>query len=194
MDKKRLATAAILIIAGGILAVKAQSLSSNNSDLKQGQDHKSKKILYFNPQVYPNLEEIKEPTNSVFFSTVSDKVSSLRNNKMLRADSPIDFDNIDIEAIKDYCLNNNADYAIVPKVKYFKVGFGKYVFSNQVVVSMKLYDAAGNFITETSYDTYKKNMRILGNAENSVKVGTLGAMEEIIKNLKKSRRSKDNSF
>ena len=113
---------------------------------------------------------------------------------MLRADSPIDFDNIDIEAIKDYCLNNNADYAIVPKVKYFKVGFGKYVFSNQVVVSMKLYDAAGNFITETSYDTYKKNMRILGNAENSVKVGTLGAMEEIIKNLKKSRRSKDNSF
>lgn len=194
MNKKRLATAAVLIIAGGILAIKAQSLTSNNTDLKQAGDNKSKKILYFNPQVYPNVEEIKEPTNSVFFSAVSDKVSSLRNNKMLRAESPLDFDNIDIEAIKDYCLNNNADYAVIPKVKYFKVGLGKFVFSNQVVVSMKLYDSEGNFITETSYDTYKKNMRLLGSAENSVKVGTQGAMEDIIKNLKKNRRPKVDSL
>ena len=59
---------------------------------------------------------------------------------------------------------------------------------------MKLYDSEGNFITETSYDTYKKNMRLLGSAENSVKVGTQGAMEDIIKNLKKNRRPKVDSL
>ena len=74
--------------------------------------------------------------------------------------------------------------AIIPKVKYFKVGFGKYVFSNQVVVSLKLYDSEGNYIMETSYDTYKGNARLLGSAENSVIIGTKGAIRKMEKELR----------
>jgi hypothetical protein len=87
--------------------------------------------------------------------------------------------------------NNDADFAIVPKVKYFKVGFGKYVFSNQVVISMKLFDATGNLLTETDYDTYRKNMRLLGSTENSIKIGTNGAIKGILKKLKKIRPTAD---
>ncbi|ROH97936.1 pyruvate decarboxylase [Chryseobacterium daecheongense] len=148
-------------------------------------DDKIRKVLYFNPEVEPDIEEIKEPTNNAFFSAVSDKVSSYRKNKMLRAEVQIPFDSVDQQTIIDYCVNNDADFAIVPKVKYFKVGLGKYVFSNQVIVSMKLFDAGGNFITETDYDTYRKNMRLLGSTENSIKIGTNGALKGILKNLKK---------
>ena len=107
---------------------------------------------------------------------------------MLRVDSQIPFDSVDSKSIKEFCTNNNAQFAIVPKVKYFKVGFGKYIFSNQVIVSMKLYDSAGEFLTEADYDTYKKNARILGSAENSIKIGTEGAMNSITKNLEKTKK------
>lgn len=186
MKKKNLAVIALLIVAGGIVVTRAQSLSSNDGTNKSIPEQKIKKVLYFNPQVYPNLDEIKEPTNTAFFSAVSDEYSSLKRSSMLRADITNEADEISAESIREYCRNNDADFAIVPKVKYFKVGIGKYVFSNQVVVSMKLYDAKGNFITETQYDTYKKSMRLLGSAENSVKIGTKGAIKEIIKKLRKS--------
>ena len=69
-------------------------------------------------------------------------------------------------------------------MKYFKVGFGKYVFSNQVIISMKLYNAEGDFVMEAAYDTYKGNGRMLGTAENSVIIGTKGALRKISKELK----------
>ncbi len=187
MKKKNLAVVAFLVVAGGIVIARAQSLSANDAVNSSIPEQKVKKVLYFNPQVYPDLDEIKEPTNTAFFSAVSDEYSSLKRSNMLRADVS-ETDEISAETIREYCRNNNADFAIVPKVKYFKVGIGKYVFSNQVVVSMKLYDAKGNFLTETQYDTYKKNMRMLGSAENSVKIGTKGAIREIIKKLRKSKK------
>ncbi|MCQ4034284.1 pyruvate decarboxylase [Kaistella montana] len=150
-------------------------------------ESKKQNIIYFNPEVFPNIEEIKEPTYTAFYSGVSEKNSPFRNYKVLRVDANIPFDSIDVDAIKEYCKNNNAQLAVIPKVKYFKVGFGKYVFSNQVIVSMKLYDSMGNFITETDYDTYRKNARILGSAENSIKIGTSGAVNRMGKNLKKSK-------
>lgn len=148
-------------------------------------DLKVQQILYFNPEVYPDIEEIKDPTYSAFFSAVSDRISKFRNYKMLRVDSFIPFDSVDHKTISEFCKNNHAQFAVVPKVKYFKVGIGKYVFSNQVIVSMKIFDADGNFLTETDYDTYKKNARMLGSAENSIKIGTVGAMKSIRKNLNK---------
>lgn len=161
----------------GAISVKAQK----NTD-------KTKKILYFNPEVEPDIEEIKEPTNLAFFSAVSDNFSG-RKNKMLRAEVQIPFDSIEKQTITDYCMNNDADFAVVPKVRYFKVGIGKYVFSNQVVVSMKLFDAVGNLITEADYDTYRKNMRLLGSTENSIKIGTEGAIKDILKKLRKLKTS-----
>ena len=100
-------------------------------------------------------------------------------------DSSMDYDNVDTEYIKEVGKNNNAEAIIVPKVKYFKVGIGKYVFSNQVLVSLKLYDSEGNLIMENQYDTYKGNARLIGKAENSIKVGTKGAIKDLIKNLRK---------
>jgi len=113
---------------------------------------------------------------------------------MLKTETQISFDSIDKKTIADYCLNNDADFAVIPKVKYFKVGIGKYVFSNQVVVSMKLFDAHGNLITETDYDTYRKNMRLLGSTVNSVKIGTNGAIKDILKQLRKIKPSSENGF
>ena len=149
---------------------------------------KSQHILYFNPEVFPDINEIKEPTYSAFYAAVSEKGNDILNLKMLRVDSPLPFDTVDADLIKEFCKNNNAALAVVPKVKYFKVGFGKYIFSNQVVISMKLYDSEGNFLTETSYDTYRKNARLLGSAENSIKIGTAGAILNMTKNLSRLKR------
>ena len=148
---------------------------------------KKQNIIYFNPEIFPEVEEIKDPTYTAFYAAISEKNSPFRNYKVLRVDANIPYDSVDVNAIKEYCKNNNAQLAVVPKVKYFKVGFGKYVFSNQVIISMKLYDFMGNFLTETDYDTYKKNARILGSAENSIKIGTSGAVNRMGKNLGKSK-------
>lgn len=150
-----------------------------------GRDTKVNNIIYFNPEIFPDVEEIKEPTYSSFFSAVSDRYGRFRNYKMLRVDANIPFDSANAELLKEFCENNNADLAVVPKVKFFKVGLGKYVFSNQVVVSLKVYDAQGNYITETNYDTYRKNARLLGSAENSIKIGADGAMRNMGKSLRK---------
>lgn len=163
--------------------------SANASVVSSGRAEKMQSILYFNPEVFPNIDEIKEPTYSAFYSAVSEKMPLYRNFKMLRVDSEIPFDAQDSAQISEFCVNNNAQFAVVPKVKYFKVGIGKYVFSNQVIVSMKLFDAAGNFLAEADYDTFKKNSRILGSAENSIKIGTGGAMKNIGKTLQSLKKS-----
>lgn len=40
------------------------------------------------------------------------------------------------------------------------------------------------FVMETAYDTYKGNGRLLGSAENSVIIGTKGAIRKISKELR----------
>lgn len=167
-----------------LVSCRSAMTTTNNENRNSG----SQIILYFNPEVFPDIEEIKEPTYSAFYAAVSGKTNKLHNYKMLRVDSQIPFDSVDVKSIKEFCLNNNAQFAVVPKVKYFKVGFGKYIFSNQVIVSMKLYDSSGNFLTEADHDTYRKNARILGSAENSIKIGTEGAMNNIEKDLLKTKK------
>lgn len=179
----------ILIFAGtlSLLFFTASKLKAQNKDLIRPSDIKQKRTVYFTPEVYPNIEEIKQPTNWAFFSAVSDKIKDENNNRMIRVDFPTNYDSIDPKTIEEYCKNNDAEFAVVPKVKFFKVGIGKFVFSNQVVVSMKLYDAEGKFITETSYDTYKKDGKMLGSAENSIKAGTDGALKNLLKNIRKMK-------
>lgn len=143
-----------------------------------------KTVLFFDPEIFPDINEIKEPTYSAFYNATSEKMRTIGTVKYMQVNTAIPFEEIDSEMIKDICKNNNADVAVIPKVKYFKVGFGKYVFSNQVVVSLKLYDSQGNYIMETSYDTYKGNGRLLGSAENSVIIGTKGAIRKMEKELR----------
>ena len=177
----------LLGITAGLVLVGCSSFGSKllgyKPDYKLG---KIKKIIYFQPTVFPEIEEIKPPTNQAFFSAVTDQMSLYSGNiKIVQMDSSMDYDNVDTEYIKEVGKNNNAEAIIVPKVKYFKVGIGKYVFSNQVLVSLKLYDCDGNLIMENQYDTYKGNARLIGKAENSIKVGTKGAIKDLIKNLRK---------
>lgn len=162
-----------------------QSLPAQN--IITAKDLKNQNIIYFNPEVFPDIDEIKEPTYTAFYAAVSEKTQYFRNYNMLRVDSYMPYDAVDVDAVIEYCKNNNAQLAVIPKVKYFKVGVGKYVFSNQVIISMKLYDSLGNFLAETNYDTYRKNARILGSAENSIKIGATGAMMNLGKNLRKSK-------
>jgi hypothetical protein len=183
MKKFILLTAFALLFSMGISSLKAQK---NTED-------KIKKVLYFNPEVDPDIEEIKEPTNHAFFSAVSDNLSE-RKNRMIKTETQVSYDSIDKQTITDYCINNDADFAVVPKVKYFKVGLGKYVFSNQVVVSMKLFDSEGNLLTQTDYDTYRKNIRLLGSTVNSVKIGTNGAIKDILKQLRKIKPAAESGF
>lgn len=146
-------------------------------------------VLFFNPEIFPDIPEVYEPTNTAFYAAVSEKENQLRNLRMMRVDVRMPFDSAQAGEIREFCVNNNAEMAILPKVKYFKVGFGKYIFSNQVVISMKLYDSQGDLLTETSYDTYRKNARLLGSAENSIRIGAAGAIKNLNKFLARSRRS-----
>lgn len=187
MNRKRLAVFALIFLVGGLGWAGAQVLASGRG-MQNFQQEREETVLYFSPEVFPDVEEIKEPTNLAFFSALTDKVASLKGRKVLRVDAMMSFEEISSEIIREYCKNNGANYAVLPRVKYFKVGFGKYVFSNQVVVSMKLYDAEGSLITETEYNTYRKNMRLLGSAENSVQVGTKGAINDLAKKLRKALR------
>ncbi|MEG2308347.1 pyruvate decarboxylase [Chryseobacterium sp.] len=180
--RKELLFSIILIFGFTINTISAQKRSDVQS------------ILYFNPEVEPDVEEVKEPTNLAFFSAVSDNLSLHRKSKMLKTETQLSFETADQQTISDYAINNDADFVTVSKVKYFKVGLGKYVFSNQVIVSMKLFDKSGNLITESSYDTYKKNMRMLGSAENSIKIGTAGALKTILKNLRKIKLVSENDM
>ena len=177
----------LLGITAGLVLAGCSSFGSKLLDYKPDYKlDKIKKIIYFQPTVFPEIEEIKPPTNQAFFSAVTDQMSLYSGNiKTVQMDSSMDYDNVDTEYIKEVGKNNNAEAIIVPKVKYFKVGIGKYVFSNQVLVSLKLYDSDGNLIMENQYDTYKGNARLIGKAENSIKVGTKGAIKDLIKNLRK---------
>lgn len=142
------------------------------------------RVIYLDPEIDPDIDEIKDPTYLAFFSAVTDNIRLNNGHRMVRINNTMKYDSIDANTLKEFCVNNDSQLVIVPKVKYFKVGFGKYVFSNQVLVSMKLFDADGNYIMETSYDTYRGKGRLLGNTENSVKIGTKNAMELMTKGLK----------
>ena len=170
--RKELLFSIILIFGFTINTISAQKRSDVQS------------ILYFNPEVEPDVEEVKEPTNLAFFSAVSDNLSLHRKSKMLKTETQLSFETADQQTISDYAINNDADFVTVSKVKYFKVGLGKYVFSNQVIVSMKMYNNDGELVIENSYDTYKGSGRLLGSAENSIKIGTANVIKMMITELR----------
>jgi hypothetical protein len=173
-------------LATSIVLIGCKSLGSNLLKLNNSVKLKHvDRIVYFNPEVSPDLEGIKEPTSIAFYSAVSDELKNYGSFRILHIDGPIKYDSINTEMVKELCINNGAEVAIIPKVKYFKVGLGKYVFSNQVVISMKLYNNDGNLVIENSYDTYKGSGRLLGTAENSVKIGTSHVIKNMISELRR---------
>ena len=177
-------TVFLAVVAGFILL----SCRSWGSSLFNGDESiklkKVQRIVYFNPEIFPNYEGIRDPTNKAFFNTVTNELRYYGDYKILRVDTPIIYDSVDTQSIKDYCKYNNAEIAVVPKIKYFKVGIGKYVFSNQVIVSMKLYNNNGELVMEYSFDTYKGKGRLLGSAENSVNIGTTNVVRNLVAALK----------
>ena len=178
-------------IAAGVVLIGCKSFGSslikfNNSIKLKYVD----RIVYFDPEVFPDYDGIKAPTNLALYAAVSDELKKYGNYKIMHINDPVKYDSINSDVIKELCINNGAEVAIVPKVKYFKVGLGKYVFSNQVIISMKLYNNDGNLIIENSYDTYKGSGRLLGSAENSVKIGT----SNVIKNMISELRNKNTSI
>lgn len=178
----------IVITASACIIICCASVGNRvdyiNRQVKIG---KIQRIIIYEPEVFPDVEEIKEPTNTAYFSALSDELNNLGDYKLLRINSTATYNFTEIPILKELCKNNSADAILIPKVKYFKVGIGKYVFSNQVIVSLKLYDSAGNFIIETSYDTFKTNGRMLGSAENSIKIGTVGALRKMSEEIRSNK-------
>ncbi len=148
---------------------------------------RSTTVLFFSPEIDPKVEEITDVTNISFFSETTDRFSNSPNFRMVKTETVNSYHQPDSAVITEFCANNDAQFAVIPKVKFFKVGIGRYVLSSQVVVSMKLYDSNGSFISEHHYDTFRKNARILGSAENSIKLGTKGALKDLIKSLRRHR-------
>lgn len=185
MDKKKII---LLGLLAGLTLVGCASMGEKlihyNTNYKLG---KINKIIFFQPSVFPEVEEIKHPTSQAFFGSVTEHTRLNSNIKAVPMDHALNYENIDIQYIKDVAQNNNAEAVIVPHIKYFKVGFGKYVFSNQVLVKLKLYDNEGNFLMETQYDTYKGKARLIGKAENSIKIGTKQALKLLVKELKRKK-------
>ncbi len=176
------ASAAVLKSCMNVSAADGGSFLNQNLDAQDVQN-----VLFFNPEIDPGIEEIRFPSYQSFFDGVTQEFSKSKNVVVNRVETPMEFDSVDIETLKEICKINNFDLAVVPKIKYFKVGFGKYVLSNQVIVSLKMYNSNGELLSETSYDTYRKNKRILGSTENSIKIGTTGALNEIRKFLRKNK-------
>ncbi len=145
------------------------------------------RIIVINPEVYPDIPEVKPPTYVAFMSAFSDKIREYGQFRLMTIDTPMIYDSVDTAMLTKLCDNNRCDLAVVPKVKYFKVGLGKFVFSNQVVISMKLYDKEGNMLAETSYDTYRGHMRLTRSAESSIKLGVEGALEKLSRELRSKR-------
>lgn len=176
----------ILITLTGIILINCSSFGSKILYYDQNyQSEKIKKVIYFQPTVFPEIEEIKPPTNQAFFSAVTDQMSTYSQIKTIQMDHSLDYDNVNTQYIREVGTNNNAEIIIIPKVKYFKVGIGKYVFSNQVLVSLKVYNKNGHFIMESQYDTYKGNARLIGKAENSIKIGTKGVLKITLRELRR---------
>lgn len=182
--KKTLLFGLLSLSAAAVLLSCSAGKKTNftSSDLKPASEIRN--IIYLNPEIDPAVEEIKDPTYAAFFSTVSDEIGLNTKHRLIRVNNTMKYDSIDCTSIKEFCANNDSQLVIVPKVKYFKVGIGKYVFSNQVMVSLKLFDAEGNYIMESSYNTYKGKGRLLGSTENSIKIGTKNAMRLMSRELR----------
>ncbi|MHA6727889.1 pyruvate decarboxylase [Chryseobacterium sp. A301] len=179
-----LVAASAVILKSCINVSAAQGPSFSNSNIGS---QNVQQVLFFNPEIDPGIEEIRFPSYQTFFDGVTQEFSKSKNIIVNRVETPMIYDDVDVETLKEICKINNFDLAVVPKIKYFKVGFGKYVLSNQVIVSLKMYNSNGELLSESSYDTYRKNKRILGSTENSIKIGTTGALNEIRKYLRKTR-------
>lgn len=137
-------------------------------------------ILFAQPEIEPDLPEIYSQTRKLFFEAVDnthfpkvDKIIQLENTVLPNA-----------ETIAEYCQNNGAQFLVIPKITFFKVGIGKYVFSNQVVVTLKLYNAEGVLTLTSSHDTMRNNARIIGATSNTVRIGSRGALKSMIRMMK----------
>lgn len=190
--KKILFPVILVTVGAAVLTGCIAAYGSSGQFVKQSDFPKSKesyKIVYFAPEIAPDVDEIKPPSYQAFFDSVTNKLSPFDQIKIDRLQTVMEYDMVDTQTIQEICKNNTANLVVVPKIQYFKVGLGKYVFSNQVVVSMKLYNAEGELIKEASYDTFKRNKRLLRSTENSIKIGTNGVMNDLLKTIKKTQLS-----
>ncbi len=137
-------------------------------------------IVVFSANIHPELEEVKDVTNAAILNAVKMILLRDRTGQAFTIQNNIESHLSDIPI---FCENNAAYLAIVPHVTYFKVGFGRYILSNQVQISLDLYNANGNLIHSSHYDTLKRNIRIVGNTHNSLKMAAKGVMKDAIKYL-----------
>ena len=76
----------------GCKSLPAQNISAQK-------DLENQSIIYFNPEVFPDIDEIKEPTNAAFYAAVSERVPSFKNYNVLRVDTYVPFDHVDLDVI-----------------------------------------------------------------------------------------------
>lgn len=168
----------ILFLLG---AAYAYSQTTTNIDEVQITGKRKYTVLYTNPTIEPPLEEIIAPTTLEFFDVVTHRFSDSKNLKLIRSKAEVVEEGDFAKNIQELGENNGADYVVVPKLKFFKVGIGRYVFSSQVEVCLSLYSPEGQLISSETYNTFKNDKRIFGSAENSIRKATQGALKGLRK-------------
>lgn len=183
MKKKKvfIAFCILVLIATAHVGVKAQDTVTPIPEIIV--QKKKKTFLYTQLNITPDVDEIREVTENHFFDALYERISRANDIRILHSNGYVNMEENLQAQIAQLCMNNDADYAVIPSIQFFKVGFGKYIFSSQVVVTLDLYNAQGHLISSSAYDTLKRKGRMFGSAESSIKKGTIGAYKMMKKSI-----------
>lgn len=172
-----------VLVATTVVCMKARAQKTVTQIPEVVVQKKKKTILYTRLNIFPEVEEIREVTENHFFNTIYERISKSNDLRILQTNGYVNMEENLQEQVAELCQNNDADFVVIPSIKFFKVGFGKYIFSSQVVVTLDLYNAQGHLVSSSVYDTLKRKGRMFGSAESSIKKGTMGAYKMMKKNI-----------
>lgn len=162
-----------VLVATTVVCMKAKAQMTVTHIPEVVVQKKKKTILYTRLNIFPEVEEIREVTENHFFNTIYERISKSNDLRILQTNGYVNMEENLQGQVTELCQNNDADFVVIPSIKFFKVGFGKYIFSSQVVVTLDLYNAQGHLVSSSVYDTLKRKGRMFGSAESSIKKGTM---------------------
>jgi len=152
-----------------------------------------KKLGYSQLAREERLNKIRPFTSRIYQVAIEDYCSN-QALKIEKHDLPNfeKIENVDTTEIIKICIDNDLDGYICTQIKY-KFVDNYYDFiplgkSEDTFVEMKLYDNHGKLIIYTKHNTSAGNSYMMPpKAEKTVRDGTVGALKQIMKEIKRSK-------